>query len=163
MRRFPKSHKLISHHELECARLWSAGCGITGPALRPWLQDATGCTVAVPSKDSGRDDIRITGPSAASVSSALTRIELLLERALSGPAVPYTHFVSLPLNAPAVCAAVDAFKAEVLATALPEEGLGEDIFPPSAQIHLTLVMLKARGARPGCHHRCRHRVFICPG
>lgn len=32
----------------------------------------------------------------------------------------------------------------MLATAVPEEGLTADIFPPASQLHLTLVMLKAR-------------------
>lgn len=110
----------------------------------PVPQAETDCTIRVPSKESGQDTITITGPSAAAVSSAFTRVELLLDNAIDGPLVPYTHFVSLPLNAPAVCAAAEAFRDEVLAAALPEDAVTEDIFPPAAQLHLTIAMLKVR-------------------
>lgn len=74
-------------------------------------QTETGCTIRVPSKESGEDVIVITGPTGAAVTSGLSRVELLIASALDGPTVPYTHFVSFKLSAPDVCAAVDAFKA----------------------------------------------------
>jgi len=56
--------------------------------------------------------LEITATTAQAISSAKTRLEILVDSAR--PSLPWTHFVSIPLNTAAFIKQFDSFKDQVM-------------------------------------------------
>ncbi|KAG8008647.1 Activating signal cointegrator 1 complex subunit 1 [Nibea albiflora] len=95
----------------------------------------------------------ITGSHRAAVSSALTRVEVLLESFRKKQ--PFTHFLSLPLNDPKIQEGFLRFKDEVLKQCSQDHGVEGSIFQNPAKLHLTigtLALLNDTEVRKACEH-----------
>ena len=94
--------------------------------------------------DKGATGLTLRGPSERAVRSARSRVELLLDSAVSLPGLPYNYFISVPLTFPSARAALEAFRSRVLGdeVAASAAGLEASVFVDAAQLHLTVVMLK---------------------
>eukprot|EP00741_Cyanophora_paradoxa_P018084 tig00021037_g17461.t1 len=115
-------------------------------ATKNKIQSETGATIAIPRQDDPAEEIVIRGPTQAAVSSARTRVEIIMEEALRS--LPYTHFVSIRLGSQGSqhWQRVAAFREQVLARYGTARGVDPSIFVPPEQMHLTLVMLRLYGA-----------------
>eukprot|EP00696_Hemimastix_kukwesjijk_P015534 gnl/Hemi2/3749_TR1307_c0_g1_i1.p1 gnl/Hemi2/3749_TR1307_c0_g1~~gnl/Hemi2/3749_TR1307_c0_g1_i1.p1 ORF type:complete len:362 (-),score=61.13 gnl/Hemi2/3749_TR1307_c0_g1_i1:109-1194(-) len=110
-------------------------------ATKTKLQRETGTIISIPKPGDPSHEIVIRG-TAGGVESARARIELLIQSAKAGGAVPYTHFIGLPLhNNTALTAAFHSFKSAAIEQC---DGLDERIFV-AGHLHLTLIMLKLYG------------------
>ncbi|TNN03468.1 hypothetical protein fugu_000497 [Takifugu bimaculatus] len=95
----------------------------------------------------------ITGFHKAAVSSAVTRVEVLVESFRKKQ--PFTHFLSFPLNHPQVQEGFLKFKEEVLQQCSKDHGVEESIFQNPAKLHLTigtLALLNDMEVRKACEH-----------
>ncbi|RXM33798.1 Activating signal cointegrator 1 complex subunit 1 [Acipenser ruthenus] len=89
---------------------------------------------------SGRNDLQIiTGQQRASVISACTRIEVLMESFRMKQ--PFTHFLSFALNQPEIQERYLQFKEEVLKNCSQDSGVDGSIFQNPAKLHLTIGTL----------------------
>ncbi|XP_034049573.1 activating signal cointegrator 1 complex subunit 1 [Thalassophryne amazonica] len=116
------------------------------------LESDTKTSISIP-KQGMEGQIVITGPQRAAVSSAVTRVELLVESFRRKQ--PITHFLSLPLNNPKIQEGFLGFKEKVLEHCSQDHGVEESIFQNPAKLHLTLgilVLLSETEVRKACHH-----------
>jgi len=84
-------------------------------------------------------DVIVIGAERRGVVSARTRIMLLVDSAKKK--MPFTHFISFPLNARSVQDAFADFKADVLRDCDDERGVDFSLFQHPAKIHLTIGTL----------------------
>ncbi|XP_010741501.3 activating signal cointegrator 1 complex subunit 1 [Larimichthys crocea] len=119
---------------------------------RKRLEFDTKTSINIP-KQGVEGQIVITGSHKAAVSSALTRVELLLESFRKKQ--PFTHFLSLPLNDPKIQEGFLRFKDEVLKQCSQDHGVEGSIFQNPAKLHLTigtLALLSDTEVRKACEH-----------
>ncbi|KAJ8013563.1 hypothetical protein DPEC_G00031060 [Dallia pectoralis] len=102
------------------------------------LESDTKTSISIP-KLGVEGQIVITGSQKAAVSSAATRVDLLLESFRRKQ--PFTHFLSFALNHPQVQEGFLRFKDQVLEQCSQDLGVDESIFQNAAKLHLTLGTL----------------------
>lgn len=88
----------------------------------------------------GQDgNVVVTGRDVRTVRQARLKLEMLVEQARKKQ--PSTHFLSLPINTPAIQEKLLEFKKEVLEKCGDSRGVDESIFQEAAKLHLTLCVL----------------------
>ncbi|XP_004080468.1 activating signal cointegrator 1 complex subunit 1 [Oryzias latipes] len=102
------------------------------------LEFDTKTSISIP-KQGVEGQIVITGSQKSAVSSAVTRVELLVESFRKKQ--PFTHFLSFPLNDPKIQEGFLRFKDEVLLQCSQDYGVEESIFQNPAKLHLTIGTL----------------------
>nr|XP_046232961.1 activating signal cointegrator 1 complex subunit 1 [Scatophagus argus] len=102
------------------------------------LEFDTKTSISIP-KQGVEGQVVITGSHRAAVSSAVTRVELLVESFRKKQ--PFTHFLSFPLNDPKIQEGFLKFKKEVLQQCSQDHGVEESIFQNPAKLHLTIGTL----------------------
>ncbi|KAK6328113.1 hypothetical protein J4Q44_G00000910 [Coregonus suidteri] len=102
------------------------------------LESDTKTSINIP-KQGVEGQIVITGSQKAAVSSAVTRVELLVESFRRKQ--PFTHFLSFALNHPQVQDGFLRFKEEVLEQCSQDHGVDGSIFQNPAKLHLTVGTL----------------------
>uniref|UniRef100_A0A3P9LWP4 Activating signal cointegrator 1 complex subunit 1 n=1 Tax=Oryzias latipes TaxID=8090 RepID=A0A3P9LWP4_ORYLA len=102
------------------------------------LEFDTKTSISIP-KQGVEGQIVITGSQKFAVSSAVTRVELLVESFRKKQ--PFTHFLSFPLNDPKIQEGFLRFKDEVLLQCSQDYGVEESIFQNPAKLHLTIGTL----------------------
>ncbi|XP_034414232.1 activating signal cointegrator 1 complex subunit 1 [Cyclopterus lumpus] len=105
--------------------------------------------------------IVITGSHKAAVSSAVTRVEVLIESFRKKQ--PFTHFLSFHLNDPKIQEGFLSFKDEVLLQCSQDHGVEGSIFQNPAKLHLTigtLALLNDTEVRKACGHLQECQNFI---
>ncbi|KAM6951037.1 LOW QUALITY PROTEIN: activating signal cointegrator 1 complex subunit 1 [Aplochiton taeniatus] len=106
---------------------------------RKRLESDTKTSVNIPKQGVEGRLVIITGAQKASVSSAVTRIEVLIESFRRKQ--PFTHFLSFPLNHPQIQEGFLRFKDEVVEQCSQGNGVDESIFQNPAKLHLTVGTL----------------------
>ncbi|KAG7492753.1 hypothetical protein MATL_G00018060 [Megalops atlanticus] len=102
------------------------------------LESETRTSINIP-KQGVEGQIVISGQQKASVTSAVTRIEVLVESFRRKQ--PFTHFLSFPLNHPQIQERFLKFKEEVLEQCSEAQGVDGSIFQNPAKLHLTIGTL----------------------
>ncbi|XP_072229374.1 activating signal cointegrator 1 complex subunit 1 [Leuresthes tenuis] len=116
------------------------------------LEFDTKTSISIP-KQGVEGQIVITGSQKAAVSSAVTRLEVLVESFRRKQ--PFTHFLSFPLNDSKIKEGFLRFKDEVLQQCSQDHGVEESIFQNPAKLHLTvgtLALLNDTEVRKACEH-----------
>uniref|UniRef100_A0A3Q3Q1U4 K Homology domain-containing protein n=1 Tax=Monopterus albus TaxID=43700 RepID=A0A3Q3Q1U4_MONAL len=124
------------------------------------LEFDTKTSISIP-KQGVEGQIVITGSHKAAISSAVTRVEVLLESFRRKQ--PFTHFLSFPLNDPKIQEGFLKFKDEVLQQCSKDHGVEGSIFQSAAKLHLTigtLTLLNDMEVRKACEHLQECRNFI---
>lgn len=124
------------------------------------LESDTKTSISIP-KQGVEGQIVITGSQKAAVTSAVTRVEVLVESFRKKQ--PFTHFLSFPLNDPKIQEGLLRFKDEVLKQCSQDHGVDESIFQNPAKLHLTvgtLVLLNDVEVRKACEHLQECQNFI---
>ncbi|XP_031171511.1 activating signal cointegrator 1 complex subunit 1 [Sander lucioperca] len=124
------------------------------------LEFDTKTSISIP-KQGVEGQIVITGSHKAAVSSAVTRVEVLVESFRKKQ--PFTHFLSFPLNDPQIQEGFLSFKDEVLQQCSQDHGVEESIFQNPAKLHLTigtLALLNDTEVRKACEHLQECQNFI---
>ncbi|XP_030256513.1 activating signal cointegrator 1 complex subunit 1 [Sparus aurata] len=116
------------------------------------LEFDTKTNISIP-KPGVEGQIVITGSHKAAVSSAVTRVEVLVESFRKKQ--PFTHFLSFSLSDPKIQEGFLRFKDEVLEQCSQDRGVDESIFQNPAKLHLTigtLALLNEMEVRKACEH-----------
>ncbi|XP_053197132.1 activating signal cointegrator 1 complex subunit 1 [Scomber japonicus] len=124
------------------------------------LESDTKTSINIP-KQGIEGQIVITGSHKAAVSSAVTRVEVLIESFRKKQ--PFTHFLSFPLNDPKIQEGFLKFKDDVMQQCSQDHGVDESIFQNPAKLHLTvgtLVLLNDMEVRKVCEHLQDCQNFI---
>ncbi|XP_022598292.1 activating signal cointegrator 1 complex subunit 1 [Seriola dumerili] len=124
------------------------------------LESDTKTSISIP-KQGVEGQIVITGSHKAAVSSAVTRVEVLIESFRRKQ--PFTHFLSFPLNDPKVQEGFLQFKDDVLQQCSQDHGVEGSIFQNPAKLHLTigtLALLNEMEVRKACEHLQECQNFI---
>ncbi|XP_018554770.1 activating signal cointegrator 1 complex subunit 1 [Lates calcarifer] len=124
------------------------------------LESDTKTSISIP-KQGMEGQIVITGSHKAAVSSAVTRVEVLVDSFRRKQ--PFTHFLSFPLNDPKIQEGFVRFKDEVLQQCSQDHGVEESIFQNPAKLHLTigtLALLNETEVRKACEHLQECQNFI---
>lgn len=124
------------------------------------LEFDTKTSINIP-KQGVEGQIVITGSQKAAVSSAVTRVEVLVESFRKKQ--PFTHFLSFPLNDPKIQEGFLRFKDEVLQQCSQDHGVEESIFQNPAKLHLTigtLALLNEMEVRKACEQLQECQNFI---
>ncbi|XP_007558346.1 activating signal cointegrator 1 complex subunit 1 isoform X1 [Poecilia formosa] len=124
------------------------------------LEFDTKASISIP-KQGIEGQIVITAAQKAAVSSAVTRVEVLVESFRKKQ--PFTHFLSLPLNDSKVQEGFQTFKDEVLRQCSQDHGVEESIFQNPAKLHLTigtLALLNDAEVRKACERLQECQSFI---
>ncbi|XP_078055609.1 activating signal cointegrator 1 complex subunit 1 [Mustelus asterias] len=102
------------------------------------LETETRATITIP-KPGIEGEIVITGQQRAAVTSAQTRIEVMLESYRRKQ--PFTHFLSFAINHPTIQEQFVKFKERVLDECSQDRGIDSSIFQNPAKLHLTIGTL----------------------
>ncbi|KAF7658700.1 hypothetical protein LDENG_00008860 [Lucifuga dentata] len=124
------------------------------------LESDTKTSISIP-KQGVEGQIVITGSHKAAVSSAVTRVEVLIENFRRKQ--PFTHFLSFPLNHPKIQEGFLRFKDEVLKQCSQDRGVEGSIFQNPAKLHLTvgtLALLNDMEVRKAYEHLQDCQNFI---
>lgn len=124
------------------------------------LEFDTKTSINIP-KQGVEGQIVITGSQKAAVSSAVTRVEVLVDSFRKKQ--PFTHFLSFPLNDPKIQEGFLRFKDEVLQQCSQDHGVEESIFQNPAKLHLTigtLALLNEMEVRKACEQLQECQNFI---
>ncbi|XP_073684069.1 activating signal cointegrator 1 complex subunit 1 [Garra rufa] len=105
---------------------------------RKRLESETKTSISIP-KQGVEGQIVITGAHRAAVSSAVTRIEVLIDSFRRKQ--PFTHFLSFALNDAQVQQGFLRFREQVLERCGQDAGVDESIFQNPAKLHLTIGTL----------------------
>ncbi|CAI5658682.1 unnamed protein product [Oreochromis niloticus] len=127
---------------------------------RKRLEFDTKTSINIP-KQGVEGQIVITGSTKTAVSSAVTRVEVLVESFRRKQ--PFTHFLSFPLNNSKIQEGFLRFKDEVLKQCSQDHGVEESIFQNPAKLHLTigtLALLNEMEVRKACEHLQECQNFI---
>lgn len=124
------------------------------------LEYDTKTSISIP-KPGVEGQIVITGAHKSAVSSAITRVELLVDSFRKKQ--PFTHFLSFPLNDPGIQDGFLKFKDEVLEKCSQDHGVEASIFQNPAKLHLTigtLALLNDLEVRKACEQLQQCQNFI---
>ncbi|KAG7261620.1 hypothetical protein CRUP_000966, partial [Coryphaenoides rupestris] len=127
---------------------------------RKRLESDTRTSINIP-RQGVEGEIVITGAQKSGVSSAVTRVEVLIDSFRRKQ--PFTHFLSLALNDPQIQEGFHAFKAKVLEQCSQDSGVDESIFQNPSKLHLTvgtLVLLNDTEVKKACDHLQEFRHAI---
>ncbi|XP_069547989.1 activating signal cointegrator 1 complex subunit 1 [Brachyistius frenatus] len=124
------------------------------------LECDTKTSISIP-KQGVEGQIVIAGSHKAAVSSAVTRVEVLVESFRKKQ--PFTHFLSFPLNDSKIQEGFLKFKDQVLQQCSQDRGVEGSIFQVPAKLHLTvgtLALLNEMEVRKACEHLHECQTFI---
>ncbi|KAM8837850.1 activating signal cointegrator 1 complex subunit 1 isoform 1-T2 [Spinachia spinachia] len=127
---------------------------------RKRLEFDTKTSISIP-KPGVEGQIVVTGSHRAAVSSAVTRLEVLVEGFRKKQ--PFTHFLSFPLNNSKIQEGFLSFKDEVLQQCPEDHGVEGSIFQNPAKLHLTigtLALLNETEVKKACEHLQECQSFI---
>ncbi|KAL6094895.1 ascc1 [Pungitius sinensis] len=127
---------------------------------RKRLEFDTKTSISIP-KPGVEGQIVVTGSHKAAVSSAVTRLEVLVEGFRKKQ--PFTHFLSFPLNNSQIQEGFLSFKDEVLQQCSKDHGVEGSIFQNPAKLHLTigtLALLNDTEVKKACEHLQECQNFI---
>lgn len=127
---------------------------------RKRLEYDTKTSINIP-KQGVEGQIVITGAHKSAVSSAITRVELLVDSFRKKQ--PFTHFLSFPLTDPRIQDGFHKFKDEVLEKCSQDHGVEASIFQNPAKLHLTvgtLALLNDMEVRKACEQLQQCQNFI---
>ncbi|CAL8282985.1 unnamed protein product [Merluccius merluccius] len=127
---------------------------------RKRLETDTKTSINIP-KQGVEGQIVITGSQKSAVSSAATRVEVLMDSFRRKQ--PFTHFLSFALSDPQIQEGFHAFKAKVLEQCSQDNGVDETIFQNPSKLHLTvgtLVLLNDAEVNKACDHLQEFRHVI---
>lgn len=127
---------------------------------RKRLEFDTKTSINIP-KQGVEGQVVITGSTKAAVSSAVTRVEVLMESFRKKQ--PFTHFLSFPLNDSKIQEGFLKFKDEVIQQCSQDHGVEESIFQNPAKLHLTigtLALLNDKEVQKACEHLRECQNFI---
>ncbi|XP_065699391.1 activating signal cointegrator 1 complex subunit 1 isoform X1 [Patagioenas fasciata] len=121
------------------------------------LETETRTSISIP-KPGVEGEIVITGQHRSGITSARTRIDVLLDSFRKKQ--PFTHFLSFALNQPAIQERFLQFKEEVLEKCSKDHGVSSSLFQNPAKLHLTLgtlVLLNEQEIQKACEllQRCK--------
>ncbi|XP_072312561.1 activating signal cointegrator 1 complex subunit 1 [Eucyclogobius newberryi] len=102
------------------------------------LEHDTKTNISIP-KQGVEGQIVITGAHKSAVSSAVTRVELLVDSFRRKQ--PFTHFLSFPLNEPQIQDSFLKFKDQVLEKCSQDRGVEASVFQNPSKLHLTVGTL----------------------
>uniref|UniRef100_UPI003AAEC6F4 activating signal cointegrator 1 complex subunit 1 n=1 Tax=Centroberyx gerrardi TaxID=166262 RepID=UPI003AAEC6F4 len=124
------------------------------------LESDTKTSISIP-KPGVEGQIVITGSHRSAVSSAVTRVEVLIESFRRKQ--PFTHFLSFALNDPQIQEGFLRFKEKVLEQCSQDHGVEGSIFQNPAKLHLTvgtLALLNDLEVTKACEHlqECQHFI-----
>ncbi|XP_051529588.1 activating signal cointegrator 1 complex subunit 1-like [Myxocyprinus asiaticus] len=105
---------------------------------RKRLESETKTSISIP-KQGVEGQIVITGAHSAAVSSAVTRVEVLIDSFRRKQ--PFTHFLSFALNHDQVQEGFKRFREDVLQRCGQDSGVDVSIFQNPAKLHLTIGTL----------------------
>ncbi|XP_059387471.1 activating signal cointegrator 1 complex subunit 1 [Carassius carassius] len=105
---------------------------------RKRLETETKTSISIP-KQGVEGQIVITGAYRAAITSAVTRVEVLIDSFRRKQ--PFTHFLSFALNHPQVQKGFLRFREQVLERCGQDAGVDESIFQNPAKLHLTIGTL----------------------
>ncbi|XP_076809627.1 activating signal cointegrator 1 complex subunit 1-like [Clavelina lepadiformis] len=135
--------------------------------MKKRLEHETKTKIQIPGKGQ-EGDVIITGNESCSVTSAKTRINLLV--ASKRWKQPFTHFISIPLTSESVKAGFQDFKNKVLQDFSKERGIDESIFQKPLKLHLTICTLVLLNESEINHakeifQKCQHEILseMCNG
>ncbi|XP_063262332.1 activating signal cointegrator 1 complex subunit 1 [Prinia subflava] len=114
------------------------------------IETETRTSISIP-KPGVEGEIVITGQQRGGVASARTRIDVLLDSFRKKQ--PFTHFLSLALNQPAIQESFLHFKEQVLEKCSKDHGVSSSLFQNPAKLHLTLgtlVLLNEQEIQKAC-------------
>ena len=109
-----------------------------GGSVKQQLEQNSGARIEIPGKQSKSEIVTISADKQQPIYSAKAQIELLLEK--EELKLRPTHFLTIPLNFPAVQDRYMKFKNAVGEKRY--DGIGDDIFMKVARLHFTLCCLK---------------------
>ncbi|CAL8237210.1 unnamed protein product [Boreogadus saida] len=124
------------------------------------LESDTKTSITIP-KLGIEGEIVVTGAQKNAVSSAVTRLEMLIDGFRRKQ--PFTHFLSFALNDSQVQEGFHAFKAKVLEQFSQDSGVDDSIFQNPSKLHLTLgtlVLLNETEVNKACDHLQEFRHVI---
>lgn len=124
------------------------------------LEFDTKTSISIP-KPGVEGQIVVTGSQKAAVSSAVTRVEVLVESFRKKQ--PFTHFLSFPLNDPKIQEGFLTFKDEVVKQCAQDHGVDASIFQNPAKLHLTvgtMALLNDNEVTKACEHLQECQNFI---
>ncbi|XP_029312006.1 activating signal cointegrator 1 complex subunit 1 [Cottoperca gobio] len=124
------------------------------------LETDTKTSISIP-KQGVEGQIVITGSLKTAVSSAVTRVEVLVDSFRKKQ--PFTHFLSFPLNDPKIQEGFLSFKDEVLKQCSQDHGVEGSIFQNPAKLHMTigtLALLNDTEVRKANEHLQQCQNFI---
>lgn len=102
------------------------------------IENETCTSIKIP-RAGQEGDIVIQGRDKKGVTSAKTRIDILVESGRQK--IPFTHFLSLPVQHPEIAENYEIFKTEVLESCTGDRGLDHTIFQRASKLHLTIGIL----------------------
>lgn len=103
------------------------------------IEQETKTQLHIPRTHSRIEEITITGRSRQGISSAKTRLDVLV--ATMRQKTPFTHFVALALNTKDVISKFHEFKEKVLTKCSNCQGIDERIFQDPLKLHVTIATL----------------------
>jgi len=105
------------------------------------IEKETGTSLTI-GQDSSKEPITIKGPAKNSIINAHTRLEIIIETA--SKTLPYTHFLSIPLNLPSVIENATKFNEDLIQECEKKkvQGFDPSLLQQPTQLHMTIVMLK---------------------
>nr|XP_045606852.1 activating signal cointegrator 1 complex subunit 1-like [Procambarus clarkii] len=107
-------------------------------ATKKRIENETYTTLKFPVKGQS-GDVVVIGKDLKTVRQARLKMELLVEQARKKQ--PFTHFLCIPFNKPAIQEKYIEFKKEVLEKCGSSRGVDESIFQEPAKLHLTLCVM----------------------
>jgi len=106
-----------------------------GGQTKTRLETDTKTKISIPRKGQ-EGDISVTGVSKNGVITACNRIDVIVASARQKQ--PFTHFLSIPVNAAHIQQSFLEFKSEILTTCDNVRGLDQSIFQTETLLHLTI-------------------------
>ncbi|KAI0230626.1 Activating signal cointegrator 1 complex subunit 1 [Lamellibrachia satsuma] len=123
-----------------CTYVEETGDGFRGKKgeTRRRIEEETGTHVRIP-RQGEEGAVVVSGRDRRGVLSARTRISLLVDSARAKQ--PFTHFLSIPVNAPDIVDAFINFREDVQESCRGDRGIDGSIFQTPRKLHLTLGTL----------------------
>lgn len=126
--------------EMDVAQAFYGALIGKGAENKSKLEQETKTQISFPRRDE-TGLVKIRGPTKASVQSARTRMELMIDR--SRQMQPLTHFLSLPICQSAASNTIkekyEEFQKSVLEQCAEERGVNQELFQQASKLHLTIT------------------------
>lgn len=117
---------------------WSYIIGSKG-ATKKRIENDTKTIITIPRQAEAGTEITITGPTKRSIILARRNIDVIVASARQK--LPFTHFLSIPMNSSQIKENFASFKDSVLRSCGDDRGIDSSIFQTPGKLHLTLGTL----------------------